>query len=323
MKGFIKTYSLPLVIAVCCLYTSSAFAQFRVIGYLRMGPNLVNDVKTVNLDQVTCLNLAFINPQPDGIFKTCPGLDTVIALAHQHKVKVMLACGGGSRHVWLDTLLNERNRARVINNFIDFVLAYHFDGVDVDIENDDINRNYEPFVLVLSSRLHQYGKVISAALSYSTRNLIPEKALAAYDFVNLMAYDKKAPWRPNDPGQHSPYAMAADQINYWTKERGLAKGKVNIGVPFYGYGFGPAGVSSMSFAQIVKAYPGSQTKDEVSMADGGTMYYNGFETIRAKTKLALMETGGIMIWQLLSDASNSNSLLNQIDIEVKHYTPVK
>lgn len=314
MKTF-KMHTL-LIAAACLLLPLLSAAQFRVVGYVRTGKNWLNDMAKINLDQVTQINVAFINPEGNGEFKEMPQLDTVIGWAHKKNVKVFLACGGGSRHITLDTLLNDKNRSRVVANFMTFIDRYKFDGLDVDIENEDINDNYGPFVLAIGEQLHKQGKQISSALSYSTRNKIPASALAMYDAVNLMAYDKTAPWRPNEPGPHSPYDMAVSQINYWAGERGVPKSKINIGVPFYGYGFGPSGVSSMSFAEIMKSYPGNEDNDEATMMDGGTMYYNGFKTIRKKTKLAQQKAGGIMIWQLFSDAEGDKSLLNQIHQQI-------
>ena len=46
-----------------------------------------------------------------------------------------------------------------------------------------------------------------------------------------------------------------------------------------------------------------------STSNGQTYYYNGEETIRKKTKLALDHGfGGMMMWELGHDAEGSNSL---------------
>lgn len=314
-----------LIISSVVLFSSLGVkAQFKVVGYLRSNNNLLNDVKSINLNQVTHLYIAFINPEPNGEFKEYDQLAPVVALAHHAKVKVMISCGGGSRHVFLDSLLAAKNRTRVVNNFIAFAEKYNLDGIDVDIENDDINENYEAFVTALGTQLHQKKKEISAALAFSTRNKITAPSLAAFDFVTLMAYDKHAPWRPNDPGQHSPFSMAEEQIDYWTKERGLNKNKVVIGVPFYGYGFGSLPDSNkkykeMGFKDIVSNFPDAENVDEVQLPDGGgVVYYNGKETIKKKTILALKQTGGIMIWQLMHDAPGNQSLLNVIHTTVKN-----
>ena len=41
-------------------------------------------------------------------------------------------------------------------------------------------------------------------------------------------------------------------------------------------------------------------------------YYNGIPTIKAKTSLAMQQTGGVMIWEIGQDCFNGNSLLNII-----------
>ena len=291
-------------------------AQFKVIGYLRSKRSLVNDVKTVDLKKITHLYIAFINPQPNGEFSSNTQLDTVVDIAHSHDVKVLMSCGGGDRHTFLDSLLGPAHRQRVVKNFLAFAAQHKLDGIDVDIENDDINENYEAFVTELGAGLHSKGKVMSAALSYATRKKITQTALNTYDFVTLMAYDKHAPWTPNDPGPHSPYEMAEEQISYWSRDRGLSKDKIVLGVPFYGYSFGPKGVFNVPFAEVLKIDPKANYIDEVSLPDGSTIYYNGFKTIRKKTALAKKKACGIMIWQLLYDAPGTLSLLNQINEEV-------
>ena len=52
------------------------------------------------------------------------------------------------------------------------------------------------------------------------------------------------------------------------------------------------------------------------MPGGAIMYYNGVETIRKKTDLAKQKAAGIMIWQILGDASGDKSLLKAINDEV-------
>ncbi|MFS8083370.1 MAG: hypothetical protein ACMG51_07955 [Ginsengibacter sp.] len=43
-----------------------------------------------------------------------------------------------------------------------------------------------------------------------------------------------------------------------------------------------------------------------------TMYYNDMAIIKKKTELAMQKGGGIMIWQILGDATGVKSLLNAI-----------
>jgi GH18 family chitinase len=303
------------------MHTSQA--QFRVIGYIFSRGNIVADLKQVDLDKLTHLNIAFINPDTTGVFKPIPALDTVVQIAHQHNVKVMMSCGGGSRHVYYARLLSDAYRPQVVSNFIAFLDKYNLDGIDVDIEGDDIDDNYENFVVALSNPLHQRGKLLTAALAYYTRNRISDRALSQFDFVNLMAYDKTGPWRPSAPGQHSPMSYVTDHLDYWSKERNMPKEKLVVGVPFYGYGFGPLAdtskrYQSMSYKDIIAAFPGAAAQDEMALPNnGGTIYYNGMPTIKAKTEVAMQRGSGVMIWQLLADTNNDTSLLNVISQTIR------
>ena len=294
-------------------------AQFKVVGYIRLENNIVANFKTVDLKQITHLNIAFINPDTIGKFKEIPALDTIIKLAHKGNVKVLLSCGGGSRHIYYAKLLASPKREEVVSSFIDFVDRYNFDGIDVDIEGDDIDENYENFVVALRKPLTKRNKLLTAALAFHTRKKISDTALQSFDFVNLMAYDKTGPWRPSNPGQHSPMSYALDHLNYWKNERGISKQKLIIGVPFYGYGFGSLPTSdttfqSMNYNDIVLKFPGAENTDEINFPnDGGTLFYNGKNTIKEKTELALKQCGGVMIWQLMGDTKDEKSLLSVIN----------
>lgn len=90
---------------------------------------------------------------------------------------------------------------------------------------------------------------------------------------------------------------------------------MTLGVPFYGYGYGPSLESkaiSMSFDKIVNTYPDADQVDEWLLPDGKLLYYNGTPTIQQKTRLASQKASGIMIWQVLGDATGKKSLLKAI-----------
>jgi chitinase len=301
-------------------------AQFKVVGYIRSQSNMLSDVKKVDLSKLTHLNIAFINPDTAGNFKEIPFLEEVVKYAHQNRVKVLMSCGGGSRQAYYAKLLKDDKRPQVVANFIAFVKKYKLDGIDIDIEGDDIDDNYEKFVVELKEPLVNQKKLLTAALAFYTRTKITDKALEQFDFINVMAYDKTGPWRPTNPGQHSPMSYTLDHLNYWTKERAASnvlKDKVILGVPFYGYGFGTLPMADktykeMSWANIIQRFPEAKNLDEVVLPNnGGIVYYNGMNTIKEKTKLALKNAGGIMIWQLMHDSFDEHSLLKVIDDTIK------
>jgi GH18 family chitinase len=167
----------------------------------------------------------------------------------------------------------------------------------------------------LAKALHTRNKLITAAIAVYYKDQFTDHTLAQYDFVNVMSYDRTGPWRPEKPGPHSLYSHAKEDLNYFGKERNIPAEKMTLGVPFYGYGYGPELTSkaiSMSYKQIVATYPGAEQEDEWKMADGKILYYNGIPTIKQKTILAKEKASGIMIWQIRGDAEGSKSLLKAI-----------
>ena len=134
--------------------------------------------------------------------------------------------------------------------------------------------------------------------------------------MKAISYDHTGPWRPEKPGPHSPYDEAVAALKYFGEERGIPKAKLVLGVPFYGYGFGPeltSPAATMSFKQIVETFPGAEAADQWDMPGGKIMYYNGIPTIRRKTALAKELGSGVMIWQILGDADGDKSLLKAIN----------
>lgn len=309
-----RSRSLFATLLLLTLVTGAvAQTKFRVVGYIRNQRRVATTIKNLDLSKVTHLNIAFVNPDSAGNFLVTPGLKDITALAHKNGVKVLLSIGGGTPHKALPGFLYGDKQAAFIATLVQLTADYGADGVDVDLEGGLIDKNYEGFVLKLAASLKAKNKLITAAIATVYADNYSDKALAQFDFINVMCYDKTGPWNPKKPGPHAPYDMAADDMTYWNNKRGIAKEKLTLGVPFYGYGFGDNAPESIAYQQIVDQYPGAEDADEVKVAGGGTIYYNGAATIKAKTQLALKSAGGIMIWQLLQDAKGERSLLGLIN----------
>ena len=134
--------------------------------------------------------------------------------------------------------------------------------------------------------------------------------------MNVMSYDRTGPWRPDKPGPHSAYEAAVEDLEYFGTVRHIPRERMTLGVPFYGYGYGPELTSpaiSMDFADIVSTFHGAEKVDEWKGNDGKIIYYNGIPTIKRKTELARKKAGGVMIWEVTGDARGSKSLLRAID----------
>jgi GH18 family chitinase len=297
--------------------------SFKIVGYYFLNAALRDTVHADSaflfLNKITHLNIAFINPDTSGNFNLELAIDTLIKKAHDKNVKVLASIGGGGSHEYYKKLLKDDNRKAFINN-VEFLLnRYDLDGIDVDLEGSDIGDNYEKFVTGLSAALKPLNKLMTAAIATAYKDQLPDKALKKFDFLNIMSYDHTGPWAPANPGDHSPYQMAVDDLNYWHNQRSIPQKKLVLGLPFYGYGFGEKNspVVSMNYQQIITLYPNAQLSDTLVMPGNVTMYFNNLATIKKKTQLALQKAGGVMIWQLLGDAEGENSLLKGI-YEVVH-----
>jgi GH18 family chitinase len=271
----------------------------------------------VELDRLTHLNIAFANPDVQGRLTT-DGVSITAAVqrAQEAGLEVFIALAGGAAKLsdWRNWI-KPANRSSFISGIMDYVIQHQLQGVDVDLEWSVVNEDYSGFVLELKDSLDQYGLTMTAALPAIYRYpQVSDEALAAFAWVNIMAYDLTGPWAPNDVGPHSPYSFAEAAIDYWERQ-GLEKSKATLGVPFYAYDFtNTNSVKSATFAQMVARNPANAQLDQV-----GQVYYNGLPTITRKTLLALEHLSGIMIWELGQDHFGEFSLLKRIDETIAAY----
>lgn len=291
--------------------------NFYIVGYMFSSGNLDTESAKLDFGKITHLNIAFINPDENGLFPVVPGLAQTVKRAHDNKVKVLVSIGGGSPPEHLKSLLVANKRAALINELVKLTTTYNLDGVDVDLEGSLIDENYEPFVVGLSNALKSHNKLMTSAVATWNGDDISDKALRTFDFINIMSYDQTGPWRKEEPGPHSTYEAVLSDFLYWNTNRSVPASKITMGLPFYGYGFGPSIKESYSYGEILRLFPGAESKDIIEVPGQGTIYYNGLPTIQKKVKFALdNKLAGVMIWQLFGDAAGDKSLLSAINAEV-------
>ena len=286
---------------------------FKVVGYLSTGN--FNQLDLLELDKLTYLNLAFANPDAEGNLVADGNADIkpVVQRGHDLNLKVFISLAGGGRPdtvIWKSLLLPE-NRSAFVKKILNYTEVNNLDGVDVDIEWNllpYLGDTYNPFVTELKEALHSRGKGITSALGATElHKAVGQEALEAYDFINVMVYDKTGVWRPNDIGPHSPYSYAQDAIRFWTQEKKIPADRITLGVPFYGFDFTPP-ARYISYKKIIKENTSYAYNDSV----GRKYYYNGIPTMVKKTQLAKNELGGIMIWEIASDTVGDLSLLRAL-----------
>jgi len=290
---------------------------FKVVGYLSGGN--FDRIDELELDRLTHLNLAFGNPDKDGnlIFSGNREIEQVVNKAHEVGLKVFVSIAGGGTPdtaLW-KSMLMKKNRSDFIKNIVDYVEKNNLDGVDVDIEWNlfpTVGETYNPFVIGLKNALHAKGKGITSALGATgLPDIISQEALQAYDFINVMVYDKTGIWNPEEIGSHSPFTYAEEAIKYWTEDKNIPADRIILGVPFYGFDFTPP-ARYINYSEIIQDNLLLAYVDSVDMK-----YFNGIPTIVKKTELAMKKLGGIMIWEISCDMPGDLSLLRALDQTLK------
>ena len=292
-------------IVVLFLVGTAAIAQAqRTVGYM---PYWAGDPNVIQYSKLTHINYAFALPNADGTIKPISDpakLQTIVSRAHAVGAKVLIAIGGytdnGEMLDWRFEQLagNATSRARFVSAAMGIVATYNLDGIDMDWEYPDPGQssaNYDLLMTDLSNQLKPQGKLLTAAVTgYYNGAGVSALALSKMDFVNIMAYDE------ND-FQHSTFEYALTTLNYWVS-RGVAKSKLNLGVPFYGRQNGEVPYSTLLSR-------GADPNADVF----GNVGYNGLVTMRRKAQYVKDQGyGGIMIWELSEDVTNANSLVSAI-----------
>jgi GH18 family chitinase len=190
----------------------------------------------------------------------------------------------------------------------EFALAHHLDGVDFDWEFSKGKAEFKNYILFLTETKEVFAKhnlLVSVALTPDPN--FPLADFAVVDRVHLMSYDRGE--------KHATFEQAMEDVLLFL-DVGIPAEKIILGVPFYGRNTSPP-YKVLSYEEIMSRYSPPPAVDEV---DG--VYFNGLETIQDKTCFALDENlGGVMIWELAHDTTDSNSLLQRIYALAKRKRP--
>lgn len=316
---------LLLLMAALFSFPATQAQDFRVIAYTTAWSEL--DPDSIRYDLLTHINYSFLIPASDGSLEPLDNpahLERLVEMAHANDVTVFIAIGGwdlgdgGGVDTRFELLAADpSSRGQFVHNVINFVEAYRLDGVDMDWEYPDAHtdpgeskpssENFYELMLELDAALEQSGKQLSMAVVGANPRIgagIPSKVFELVDWVNIMAYDNPG------GGHHSSYGHAVECLDYWLDKRGLPAEKAVLGLPFYGK------YPGTDYRTLVMMDPEAPEKDQVN-----EILYNGPETIRRKTRLAVERAAGVMFWELSQDVRDPRiSLLNAIHDEVRSLT---
>ncbi|WP_099191210.1 glycosyl hydrolase family 18 protein [Tepidibacter mesophilus] len=324
-----KKFSCTIISLICILnlslHPNYIFAQekddFKVVAYCS---DLFKDPVETNIqyDKVTHIIYAFLIPKEDGSFvpvKKPDELKKLVKKGHENNVKVLIAVGGWFDEAYgpLDNRFekiasSDELRSNFIDNLDKFVEEYNLDGVEIDWEYPDLGQsslNYEKLVLELSSKLKGKNKYLTAALNGAwskeegpeVSKAVTSKCLESFDWISIMAYDMN-----NE--QHSPFWFADTSIEYWLN-RGVPQRKIVIGIPFYAH---PTDSTWKVYRDLVKEDQENAYRD-TAVIDGINYYYNGINTVKEKTRLALNKASGVMLFDVNEDTLDELSLVKNID----------
>lgn len=300
--------------------------QFKVVGYYS-GDLFHEAVEKLQTDKLTHVIYAFLIPKEDGTLEDLEKpeqLKELVVQAHQDNAKVFIALGGWSYKgkplvsVFETIAESKEKRNLLIKNICTLVEEYNLDGVELDWEhpNSKTIGDYERLVIELKAALDEEGKELTAALNgaWSTTagpevsQLITDNCLESFNFINVMAYDMN-----NE--NHSPLWFAETSINYWLN-RGVSAEKIVLGMPLY------ARPSWQQYRHLVAIDPDFAFTDYAATQPLGS-YYNGINTLREKTVIALKKAGGVMLFDVNEDTEDETSVITMIDdllSRTQHYS---
>ena len=320
-----------------------------LIGYVQD----FRDPNMIDYEKLTHVIFSFAHPTKEGEFmltgdQALQNLRTIVSNGKKNNTKVMLAVGGWfhmnggeSYDYFKAAIANPDSRIKLADELASFADRENLDGIDIDFEHPHSEEDAQylaAFAKELSDRLHPRGKELSIAVYAKIHAVtLTETNFVKYepsmfqnvDHVNIMAYDGQ--W---DDGYHaanlSPFPYTEAIVNYWSsffEQNQFPKEKLVLGVPFYAQPEDP-NVKQVSFAAITNQNPDDAAGDTIAM-NGTTYYYNGSETMKKKTTLALDHGfGGMMLWEAGLDAQGPISLTGTIakvlndsqEGPVKYYT---
>jgi chitinase len=181
----------------------------------------------------------------------------LIRNARKHGVKPILGVG---QQYWSGQTTNfqsaiSNHRARLVDNIMDVVKTYGFDGVDLDWEpfNAAVNgRAMSAFAEDLRSRLGT-TRTLSASVII-TDYVYWGSAHRPFDRIGVMTYDMAGTWDPyswHNAALYGPSKATGSSWLPWSidlavrrfRDAGVPAEKLSIGLPFFGWVWSAAGVT--------------------------------------------------------------------------------
>jgi chitinase len=250
----------------------SSKAGPAVIAYV-FSRNKVIDPEGIAADKLTHINYAFANIADgkiiEGFTNDAKNFEILSDLRTRHPhLKILISVGGWTwSGGFSDMALTSESRRRFVESAVAFVRRHNLDGVDIDWEYPGLpgignpfrpedKQNFTALMTGLRAALDKEGATQHRRfwLTFAAGANVPEclehmemdKVQAVVDFVNLMTYDFREAESDSLAGHHSNlYGNPADDKQLSTDRAvrdylaaGVPRGKIVVGVPFYGHVWG-------------------------------------------------------------------------------------
>jgi chitinase len=275
----------------------------RVVVYLpNYSGSYADWAKSIDFSKMTHLNLAFaLADTSNGWNMGASDSDVaaIVTAAHAAGVKVIasLGGGGGDQSV-ISQFENASNVPALVSNLDSFVGTHAFDGVDIDIEDaSHLGSDYATFVAAVVKDLRPKGKLVTAAVAQYLQDSMGDATLHSFDFVNVMIY--------------SSYSDSVSAMTYYASTKKVPANQITLGAGFFG---SDSNGNETAYSAILAADPGAWAYDQTTV-NGTSVSYTGVASMK---KLADYSKGfgGIMVWELTEDTTDSHSLWKSIQGEM-------
>ncbi len=198
------------------------------------------DAIAANLDLIDEVNPFWYTPLPDGSIQAIAGAEDADLLAAWQVAGVTVVPSIFSS---ISTVITtEAQRAAHVEAIRELVIAWHYDGIDIDYEGFPARtrEDFSLFIEALADALHAEGRLLSVTVHAKTDDAGSWEGAAAQDWPRLVAaadtfrimtYDYTG--RDEPPGPISPLPWVLDVLAYAESVTHLHN--VRMGLHFYGY----------------------------------------------------------------------------------------